>query len=793
MERKNRGQSDGDKGSSAAKTAGGHGGDLRNGDEENAAGINAVPGEETAGVNTDKETLTGTCESIIYQNQENGYTVCDLDCGGVPVTVVGTLPFLHEGETVTVTGEWTYHSSFGRQFKAEHYEKKLPTSRETILSYLSSGAVAGIGPVLARRIVDRFGEESLEVLENHPDWLADINGITMKKASKMSESYREQFGMRNVMMFFDGFFGPATAVKVYKQWGAAAVDVIKGNPFLLCEEIDGIGFERADHLARSLGIDVNSPFRLAAGVKYTLSLEMGRGGSCYLPLPQLTEKAAALLAADADKVSDVIVKLTMKGDLVAVKFGEETAIYLDYVYSAERYCADKLVELAATAINIPVEKTDAYIADVERESGISFADRQKEAIRRAVTDGLLIVTGGPGTGKTTVIRAVLRLFDALEIESSLAAPTGRAAKRMSLATGREAKTVHRLLEAAFGEGERMGFQRDESNPLEAGAVIIDEASMMDVLLLSSLLRAIKPGSKVILIGDSDQLPPVGAGDCLRDILNSGIFPSVKLDVIFRQAQRSLIVENAHRINRGDMPVLTARDKDFFFLPRDSAHAVTELCGQLCQTRLPRAYGFDPLCDIQIITPTRKGETGTAALNRYLQDRLNPPSPEKKERTVRDVVFREGDKVMQVRNDYMQVWHDADGNEGEGIYNGDIGVIRRVDVKGETLTVEFDEKITEYDFSQTEEIEHAFAVTVHKSQGSEYPCVILPLFDAPGGLLTRNMLYTAVTRARKMVIVAGREETLRRMVSNNRKDRRYTGLCRMLKAYGTKKEETKHGI
>ena len=753
--------------------------------EQNESFFDSDPDADKVGT---EETLTGTCVEVIYRNSANGYAVCELDCAGSPVTAVGILPFLNEGETVTVSGRWTYHNSFGKQFKAEHYEKKLPTSRDTILSYLSSGAVAGIGPVLAKRIVDKFDADALDVLENHPDWLSDVNGITPKKALKMSESYKEQFGMRGVMMFFDGFFGPATAVKVYKKWGAAAVDVLRSNPFLLCEQIDGIGFERADKLAQNLGIDRNSPFRLASGIKYVLSLEMGRSGHCYLPLAFLTHRAAELLGAEEEKISDTVASLTMKGELTAIKFGEETAIYLDFVYAAERYCADKLFEIAETAINIPIEKTDAYIAEVEKENKMVFADRQKEAIRRAVDSGLLIVTGGPGTGKTTVIRAILRLFDSLGIETVLAAPTGRAAKRMSLATDREAKTVNRLLEAEYGDGEKMGFARDESNPLDAGAVIIDETSMMDVLLLSSLLRAVKPGTKVLLIGDSDQLPPVGAGDCLRDILRSGLFPSVSLDVIFRQAKESLIVENAHRINRGEAPILSARDKDFFFMPRKSAREVAELCGELCETRLPKAYGVDRLNDIQVIAPSRKGETGTVLLNRYLQDKLNPPSPEKRQRSVRDVIFREGDKVMQVRNDYMMTWHDADGNEGEGVYNGDIGVISGVDPKTETLTVEFDDKIVEYDFSQSDELEHAFAVTVHKSQGSEYPIVILPLYDAPNALLTRNMLYTAVTRARKMVIAAGREETILRMVQNDRKACRYTGLYRMLKAYQHKKEE-----
>ena len=728
------------------------------------------------------ETLSGTVEGIIYKNESNGYTVCDINCAGVPVTVVGILPFLNEGETVTVTGYWTYHSSFGKQFKAESYEKQLPTSADTILSYLASGAVSGIGPVLARRIVDKYGEDSLEVLENHPDWLADINGITLKKAMKMNESYKEQFGMRNVLMFFGDYFGPATAVKVYKRWGAASVDVVKNNPYILCQEISGIGFERADNIASGLGIDKASPFRLESGIKHVLSLEMGRNGNCYLPHRELVQKASELLCADPEKITEAIARLTVRTELIAIKFGEETAIYLDYMYNAERYCADKLFEISKTAVNIPVSKTEKYISQVEEEEGITFAEKQREAITRAVTEGLLILTGGPGTGKTTVIKAILTLFDTLEISTALAAPTGRAAKRMSAATGREAKTIHRLLEADYGEDSHMHFQRDEGNPIDAAAVIIDEMSMSDVLLLSALLRAVRPGAKLILIGDSDQLPPVGAGDCLRDILDAGAFGFVRLDVIFRQSSTSLIVDNAHMINKGEMPILSAKDKDFFFMPRYSGYDAAQVCAGLCETRLPKAYGYDPMSDIQIITPTRKGESGTASLNKLLQSLLNPPSPKKDEKIVRDVVFRTGDKVMQIKNDYMQQWKDNRGFSGEGVYNGDIGIITEIDSRNECFTIEFDDKISDYDFSQFDEIEHAYAVTVHKSQGSEYPCVIIPLVDAPKGLLTRNMLYTAVTRAQQRVIIVGREETVKLMVSNNRQIKRYTGLCRMLKAF-----------
>ncbi len=737
------------------------------------------------------ETISGTVETVIYKNEANGYTVCDISCDGERVTVVGILPFLNEGESVCVTGQWTYHSSFGKQFKAEHYEKQLPTSKETILAYLASGAVSGIGPVLAKRIVDKYGEESLEVLENHPEWLADINGITAKKALKMNESYREQFGMRNVMMFFNGYFGPATAVKVYKRWGAASVDVIKNNPYILCEEINGIGFDKADNIARSLGVSSDSPFRLASGIKHILSLEMIRNGNCFLPLGELVEKSCALLCADKEKVNDVVASLTVKKQLIAVKFGEDTAIYLDYVYNCERYCADKLYELSKTAVNVPVAKMESYISGVEEDLGITFAEKQREAISKAVTDGLLVLTGGPGTGKTTVIKAILTLFDSLEIDTALAAPTGRAAKRMTHSTGREAKTIHRLLEADFGEdhpdGARMHFQRDEGNPIDAGAVIIDEVSMADILLLSSLLKAIRPGAKLILIGDSDQLPPVGAGDCLRDILSSGAFSFVRLDTIFRQGEGSLIVENAHAINRGEMPDLKTKDKDFFFMQRNTPQDAAAVCAELCETRLPKAYGYDAFEDIQIIAPSRKGDAGTVNLNKLLQGILNPPSKNKKEKALRDVTFRENDKVMQIKNNYTQQWTTKEGFHGEGVYNGDIGIITDINLREESFTVQYDEKICVYDISQSDELEHAYAVTVHKSQGSEYPCVIIPLVDAPHGLLTRNMLYTAVTRAKQRVIVVGKSDIVATMVSNNRQSKRYTGLCRMLKAFLGKTE------
>ncbi len=735
--------------------------------------------------NNGNEKLTGTCENIVYQNEVNGYTVCDINCDGVPVTVVGVLPMLNVGDTVTVVGSWTHHSSFGKQFKAEHWEKQLPATKEHILSYLSSGAIKGIGPVLAKRIVDKYGEDSLDVIENHPEWLADIKGVTIKKACEMSESYRDQTGLHNIMMYFNGMLGPATAVKVYKRWGAASVDVIKSNPYMLCEEITGVGFERADNIARELGIDSNSPFRLETGVKYVLSLEVNRNGNCYLPQGMLITKSAELLQATEGGVAEAVGRLTARGELVAVRFGEEVAIYLCAIYSAERYCADKLYELSKTAVNIPVHRAQEYIEDVEYHDRIEFADKQREAIVGAVTNGMLIVTGGPGTGKTTVIKAILRLYDAIGIATALAAPTGRAAKRMSLSTGREAKTIHRLLDAEVDVDGKMHFAKNEGNPLEYGAVIIDETSMTDILLMSSLLKALRPGTKVIFIGDSDQLPPVGAGDCLRDMLESNAVKYVKLDVIFRQANDSLIVVNAHNINSGRMPELSSRDKDFFFMKRNSSLQVTKLCTELLGERLPKAYGYDPFSDIQIITPTRKGEMGTLSLNKLLQAKLNPPLQGKNEHRMGDIIFREGDKVMQIKNDYSIPWHDKQGRGGEGIFNGDMGIIREINLSDETMEIELDDKIVKYEFSQCDELEHAYAVTVHKSQGSEYPCIVIPVLDAPRGLLTRSILYTAVTRAQQMVILVGSEHIIDQMVKNNRHSKRYTGLMRMLKALNEK--------
>lgn len=728
------------------------------------------------------DTVKGEVEDITYTNEINGYTVCVIDYEGEMLTLVGTMPFLNCGETITAMGKFTNHPTFGRQFKVEHYEKEMPATESSIIAYLSSGAIKGIGPVLARRIVDKFGEDTFEVFEKHPEYLEDVKGVTKKKAREITEKFNEQFGMRNVMMYFNGVFGTSTALKVYKRYGDASVDIIKRNPYILCEQIHGIGFERADAIAKQLGIDEHSHFRIESGMKYILKLNISRNGNCYLPHDKLLDETVRLLGVTKEEAADGLRALGSVGEVVLVKYGETVAVYKDFAYRAEKYCAEKLKILAETSINIPSSKADRHIDSCEAEMGITFAPLQREAVKSSLNHSLLIVTGGPGTGKTTVVRAMIKLFDSLGMDVLLAAPTGRAAKRMTSATEREARTIHRLLESGYtGDGDgNETFGRDEDNPLECDALIVDEISMCDIFLLSSLLRAVNPGTKLIFLGDSDQLPPVGAGDTLRDMLESGMIPTIRLNEVFRQGEGSGIVINAHRINKGEMPFTDNKSQDFFFMKRQNANELTNLICSLCSKRLVDAYGYDPFEDIQVITPSRKGFAGTLNLNAALQKVLNPPDTMKLEKQVGDIIYREGDKVMQIKNNYSQEWAYDDGRSGQGVYNGEIGIIDKINTFEEYFDVSFDGRKVRYDLTQFDEIEHAYAVTVHKSQGSEYPCVIIPVLDAPPGLLTRNMLYTAVTRAKNNVILAGSIEKIAEMVENNRHVHRYTGLRQMLK-------------
>ena len=720
--------------------------------------------------------LSGSIEHVIFSNEENGFAICDLGTETDDlVTVTGILPYVGEGDLVTVYGRWIHNPKYGRQFKVERSEKQLPADSASILRYLSSGTIKGIGPKTAKRIVDEFGEETFDVIENHPDWLAEIHGITLKKAREISEEFKNKAGIRMAMLFFRDFFGAAMTVRIYKKWGANAVDLARKNPYLLCEEIEGIGFERADRMAVQLGLDLHSIERISGGVRYLLSANAGQNGHVCLPREKLVASAARLLDTSEDLVEEAVASLLKAQKIRTVQLDGTAFLYDRILYENEKYIAKKLILLDKVCPAMDTANIGSFIQKEERESGVQYAQLQRQAIFDALENGVMLLTGGPGTGKTTVVRALLHIFDTMGMNIALCAPTGRAAKRLSESTSCEAKTIHRLLEYGGEEGEGVRFHRDEKKLLEENVIIVDEASMVDNNLMSALLRAVKPGARIIIIGDSDQLPSVGAGNVLRDLLDSERFATVRLNEIFRQAQKSLIVTNAHAINHGEMPCLDVKDNDFFFLPRATDREIAQTVADLCRTRLPRTYGDMAVHGTQVISPSRKGETGTENLNIVLQNALNPPDGDKREHRFRETVFREGDRVMQIRNNYELMWTKADGSTGTGLFNGDIGVIERINNAAENMEIRFDDRSFVYEFNMLEELEMAYAVTVHKSQGSEYPIVILPMGSAAPMLLSRNLLYTAVTRAQNMVILVGREEIARTMVENNRQSMRYTGL------------------
>ncbi|MBQ4574952.1 MAG: ATP-dependent RecD-like DNA helicase [Clostridia bacterium] len=742
---------------------------------------------ESAQDNEGLLTLEGTVEHIVYQNKENGYCVCLVEAGiDEPVTVVGIMPFVSEGEQLRVEGKWEVHASYGRQFKALYYEKQLPVKQNDILRYLASRTVKGIGPKTAERIVEKFGDDSFDVIENHPDWLAEIPGISKQKALEISENFKEQFGMRSVMMFCREFFGPATTVKIYKKWGSGAVDIIRENPYILCDEIYGIGFERADRVAQTLGIDGYSNLRTKAAIKYILSYNASNNGHAFIPEDKLATSAAQMLGISYDDAQDAIDELIGEDKLKPTKIKDRRCIYLKSYYEAEKYIAAKIDLLDRVCTKLDDTDVNRFIEQLELEESIEYAALQKQAIKCAINSGVMVLTGGPGTGKTTVIRGVMRVFDRLGYEIALAAPTGRAAKRMSEATQREAKTIHRMLEMEYADDSFPRFRRDDKNLLEEHVIIIDEASMIDTAIMAALLKAIKPGARLILIGDADQLPSVGAGNVMGDIIDSERINTVKLTEIFRQARESLIITNAHAINNGQYPDLETKSRDFFFINRETDEDITGTIADLCVRRLPQTYGEAIRDTIQVISPSRKSGAGTDMLNIRLQAALNPPDRNKREKKLRGIVFREGDKVMQTRNNYDIEWTKSTDLGGEvdgiGIFNGDIGTILEINPNAENVTIRFDDRVAVYDFTMLEELEHAFAITVHKSQGSEYPVVIIPAYDFTPMLLTRNLLYTAVTRAQQMVIIVGKQNIVKTMVDNNKQTKRYTGLGYLLKSY-----------
>ena len=722
--------------------------------------------------------ITGTVEEIVFYNEDNGYSVFDIDSNGVLITAVGILPYITAGETVVLEGDYINHPVYGKQFAVSSFTKTPPNSTDSIYKYLASGLIKGIGAATAKKIVDTFGDEALEIIENDPERLAEIRGISIKKACDINNEYIKQFGMRNLAIFLqDNNISPNFAGRIFKKYGSLAVDKIKSNPYILARDIHGIGFKTADNLAIKLGTKQDDMDRLKAAILYVLSENSMSSGNTYCPSEILINKTTSLLSVDRTLVSNALTSLIFEKSVISEVRDDTNRIYSLALHLAEVNAAYRLKKLN----EMPPSKVTKELCDivdkVEKNSGITLEEKQKKAVLTALTSPVLVITGGPGTGKTTVINTIIKAMELVGKNVVLAAPTGRAAKRMSEVTEREAKTIHRLLETEFsGDDEAQVFIRNDSNPIEAQVVIVDEVSMVDILLFNSLLRAIEQGTTLILVGDSDQLPSVGPGNVLRDIIESGGVLVERLTEIFRQEEQSMIVINAHRINKGLMPNLNIKDKDFFFMPRENPEDIIKTITELCMIRLPKTYGYNPFTDIQVLTPMRKSAIGVNTLNQALQQALNPNSKFKTEKAFGETVFRINDKVMQIKNNYDMEWTQPNDVKGTGLFNGDMGIIKDIDLEYETITVAFDDnKTAVYDFSSASELEMCYATTIHKSQGSEFPVIILPMYKSSPSLMYRNLLYTAVTRAKKLVILVGHKEILEQMIRNTNEIKRFSGL------------------
>ena len=725
------------------------------------------------------ERLNGTVEDIRFRNEQNGYTVLEIGCDDELVTAVGTFSDISVGETVRLSGAWVYHPTFGRQFKVEAFEREMPATAEQLYNYLAAGAVKGIGPATAEKIIKKFGEQTFDILENEPERLVTIKGISLDKAKKIQENFKKQFAVRSVMLALEGYgMSPRECIAAYDAFGSNAVARILENPFALCNGETGVGFERAETIAAALPNPPASHLRVQAGIVHIVRQNLYSNGHTCIPREKLLSIAAAYLDTNADTIDIQLDALIEAHTLVQRELGGREFVFLTSAYNDEKTIGDRIKIL----LRFPPPQSETLeqdIADIEHENGISYAETQREAIRTAVERGLLILTGGPGTGKTTALKGILRLFERQGLDIALAAPTGRAAKRMTELTGRDAKTIHRLLEVEWDEHDNPVFKRGLRNPLECEVLILDELSMVDIYLFASLLQALPFGCRLILVGDADQLPPVGAGNVLADLIGSGLLPVICLTEVFRQAMDSLIVTNAHRIVGGDMPVLDRKDGDFFLLERTNPYTAAKTVSELVSKRLPQAYGLSPAEDIQVLCPSKKGEVGTVHLNTLLQNSVNPPDEKKAELTVGFRTFRMGDKVMQTKNNYDVIWEKADGETGEGIFNGDIGVIEQIDPRAETARIRFDDRTVVAAKEQLVEMELAYAVTVHKSQGCEFPAVIIPVVSVLPNLCYRNLLYTAVTRAKKLLILVGTAEEVEKMVRNDKKTRRYSALQYLL--------------
>lgn len=726
---------------------------------------------------TNEQHIKGIVNKITYRNDQNGYTVAVVRVGRENVTAVGTMPFLSVGESASFEGDFVIHPVFGKQFSVKKYEQKTPESTSAILKYLSSGAIKGVGQSTAIKIVQRFGNQSLNIIENHPEELSSISGISLSKAIAISNEYKNQFSVRDISILLSPYgISPDTCVKTYKKLGSDCAKKIKENPYILCNNDLGISFETAERMAYDFNIPADSLTRLYAGIEYILNANLLNGHTC-LPKKKLLSVAVKLLQVDYYRLDDICNKMVSVFRLISNQIGDNTYLSLPDYYYAEDYISARI---KSSVLRKSVQAVDELEIDaVENNLGIKLDYSQRQAIKLALSENIMILTGGPGTGKTTALNGIIQLFERRNADIILAAPTGRAAKRMAEITGREAKTIHRLLDAEWVDGTKTRFARNERNMLPCDVLIIDEASMLDTMLLEALFRATKLSCKIIFVGDADQLPSISAGNILGDLVNSNTVPTVALRKVFRQSNNSLIVRNAHSIINNETPDLTDNSNDFFFIQKNNSDDVLSTVLELCSDRLPKKYGFDPLIDIQVLCPSRKFETGSTNVNSLLQQTLNPNISFSPQLNYKGLLYCTGDRVMQIKNNYDIQWEKENGENGFGVFNGDIGYITHVDISSHTVRVSYDDKSVVYASDNLSEIEPAYAVTVHKSQGSEFECVVMPLFAIPNKLAYRNLLYTAVTRAKKLFIAVGDKQLFFKMCANDKKTLRYTLLKELL--------------
>ncbi|MGX4598202.1 SF1B family DNA helicase RecD2 [Faecalimicrobium sp. JNUCC 81] len=731
------------------------------------------------------ERLEGMISDIVFKNEDNGYTIAHLANSNSEVVIVGCMPTLSVGESIEVEGKWINHKTYGTQFEVNKFMPVTPSSLEGIYVYLASGMIHGIGEKMAKRIIDKFGVNTLDIIQNSPERLQEVEGIGSKKINQIVKSYEENRELRNIIIELSPYgITPNYCMKIYKKYKNKAIEVINRNPYKLAEDIRGIGFKIADDIANKIGIEKNSKDRICQGILYSLNQSLGSGHT-YLPENILIQDAKKLLQVSTDLIEECIMDLAYDQKVHIEKMSGQNLIYLIPYYLSENGVCKQIIKLSQCEfkdLNIDIEEE---IRLVENEEGIKLATNQAKAVKESIESGVVIVTGGPGTGKTTTINTIIKIFENNNQEVVLAAPTGRAAKRMSETSNKEAKTIHRLLEMGFAtDSDQLEFMKNEEEPIKADVIIVDEVSMVDILLMYSLLRAIKEGTRVILVGDSDQLPSVGAGNVLKDMIDSGVINVVELNEIFRQARESMIVVNAHKINNGQPLHLNSKGKDFFFIRKSTNEEILQEIVGLVNERLPKFYNVDKLKDIQILASMRKGDLGVTNLNVELQKYLNQPEKFKLEESFQKRLFRVGDKVMQIKNNYTKKWESEDSKDsGEGIYNGDIGYVYHIDKDKRTVYVLFDNtKIVSYKYDELDELDHSFCTTIHKSQGSEFPVVVIPITWAPPMLLSRNLLYTAITRAKKLVVLVGDVKYLEYMIKNNRTNERYSNLAYKLNKF-----------